>query len=95
MRRHRRDKGITAESGDDCGEDRKSIFAGSRDIAADGKEALGTPDCSKGTGDFLFYLDHADILFGAVIGKGDIEVVKESHYPRFMVFQAIQEVLGL
>ena len=54
-----------------------ALLAAGGEIAADAGEALGTVEGAEAARDFLFHLDHADVLLALVVGEGDIGVNKE------------------
>ena len=49
---------------------------------------------TKGTGDFLFELDHTHITFSLIVIERDSEVVHEGEYLRFVSMESVEEVLG-
>lgn len=86
---------MTGEELNDILEHVALMFAGGRDIAADAGEDLGALERAKGSGYFLLDFHHAKILFGLIVGEGDLEIIEESQGGRAVKRQAIQKVLGL
>ena len=73
----------------------EALLAASREIAANAGEALGAIESSKAAGDFLFHLDHADVLLALVVGEGDVGIEQEGEDAIVIVLQAVEEVGGL
>ena len=49
---------------------------------------------TKGTGDFLFELDHTHITFSLIVIERDSEVLHKGEYLRFVSMESVEEVLG-
>ena len=88
-----RHKRVTIKSVDDSGEYLQAVFSSGGYIAADGEKALGALHGSEAAGDLLLHLDHADILFGKIVGEGDARVVQKRQHPGFVLLQAVEQVL--
>ena len=71
-------------------EDWSALLAHRGDIAADSGKKFCAFESSERARDFLFHLDHTDILFCQVIGKWDLKIMEKSEHPFFIVLQEIK-----
>ena len=68
----------------------ESLFAQRRKIATNAAKAHGPLLTAKGARHFLLDFEHADIAFGQIVVKGDLQIQQESQHLRFAGQQAIQ-----
>lgn len=54
-----------------------AVFSNGGQIRTDPGELLSAGECAKGTGYFLLNLDHADVLFGLVVGERNAVIGQE------------------
>ena len=67
-----------------------TMLAGGRNISSDLNEMIGADLGAKGSGDFLFNLDHPDVSLGLIVVKRDAEVIHEGQDLWFVGFEAIK-----
>ena len=71
------------------------VFAQGGNIGSNHDEGARPVEGSEAAGNFLLDLDHAQVLLGKVVGKGDAEVGEEGEDVVRMVLKAVEQVLGL
>ena len=76
-------------------ENRPALLAHREDIAADSGKKFCTFKSSERARDFLFHLDHTDILFCQVVGEGNFEIMEKSKHSLFYGPQIDQVGFGL
>jgi DNA invertase Pin-like site-specific DNA recombinase len=92
--RRERDKGTTNQSIMNGTNDVMTLFARSRDVAADGTEKISAGFGAKRAGDFLLDLNHAHVAFGEVVVERNTKVRHERERFDLVPLEAIQQVLG-
>ena len=73
----------------------EALLAAGGEVSSDASEAFGPVEGTEATRDFLFHLDHADVLLGLVVGEGNIGVHKEGQHTEVVVFKSVEHVGGL
>ena len=66
------------------------LLAHRGDIVVDNGKKFCTFESSETARNFLFHLDHTDILFCQVVGEVDLKIMEKSKHPFFMVLQTIK-----
>lgn len=83
---------MTTQRGLQSRKDVQTLFAQGRQVAANAAErdrALGT---AERAGDFLLDFDHATILFGQVIAKRNLQVMKEAQNGVLVLAQSVPQI---
>jgi hypothetical protein len=75
--------------------DVNASFSARADVTADAAEDARALESSEATGDFLLHLDHADVLFGLVVGEGNPLIEEKGQHAKIKVLEAVQQVGGL
>jgi hypothetical protein len=60
---------MTTKSGLQRRQQRPTLFAQGRHIAANARKGLSTSQAAEAAGDFLLHFDHAQISLGEIIGS--------------------------
>lgn len=85
-------KGLTMQGGFQSRKDRQTLFAQRGQVPTDAAEENRPLGAAEGTGHFLLHFDHADIPFGKIVVKRNIQALQEEQ-DRLLVFaQSIQQV---
>ena len=85
---------MTVDSVGDSGEDIDVIFSGGGEVAADAGKVMSAFESAEPPRDFLLDFQHAQVLFGTVVGEGNRGVGKERKDVVGMIFEPIQKVLS-
>ena len=73
----------------------EALFAQRRQVAADAAKELSALRRTEAAGDLSLDFDHAEILFGAIVGKWHPEIGHEPEHSLGIALKAVQEILGL
>ena len=71
-----------------------ALFRHSREVPTNTAEGNRTRLGAEGPRDFLLDFDHAEILFGPIIGERHAEIAQEEQDRLSIALKAIQEILG-
>src|SRR6266436_8327631 len=82
------------EDGSKSLKQRVALLVHSRKVAADAAKGRGPIIAAEGASHFLLNLDHAQIAFGLIVGKGDGQVIQEGQHLMSSMQQRIQQILG-
>src|SRR6266566_6836070 len=86
---------MTTESGLQSRQQRQTLFAQGRQIAANARKGLSERLAAEAAGNFLLHLDHAKISLGQIVVKIHTKILQEVE-DGFLVFaQAIEQIASL
>src|SRR5947209_10751018 len=71
-----------------------ALFGHRGEVATDATKGRRASVATKGPGDFLLNFDHAEILFGAIVGKWHAEIGHEYQDGWGVALETVQQVLG-
>src|SRR3989442_935984 len=71
-----------------------ALFRHGGEVATDATKGKRASVAAKGPGDFLLNFDHAEILFGPIVGKGHSEIGHEQQDALGIALEAVQQVRG-
>ena len=74
-------------------EERSTLFAQGREIAAHATKGSSPSRSAKAAGNLLLHFDHAQVPFGQVVVKGHRQMLHEQQNGILLLAQAIQQVL--
>src|SRR2546428_5259329 len=86
---------MTRKGGLQRRQQRQTLFAQRRQIAANASKGLSTSDTPEAAGDFLLHLDHAKISFGEVIVKIHPQILQEGEDGLLLFAQAIEQIASV
>src|ERR1035438_3668234 len=67
-----------------------TLFTAGAQVTANATEHLRSMQRTEAPGDFLTYLDHADVLLGLVVGKGHSFIPQEGQHRSLKILQSVQ-----
>src|SRR5213593_171484 len=86
---------MTRKGGLQRRQQRQTLFAQRRQIAANASKGLSTSDTPEAAGDFLLHLDHAQISLGQIIVKIHPQILQEGENGFLLFAQAIEQIARL
>src|SRR5947208_15765049 len=83
---------MTTKSGLQRRQQRPTLFAQRRQIAANASKGLSTSQAAEAAGDFLLHFDHAKISLGQIIVKVHPQILQEGEDGFLLFAQTIEQI---